>query len=430
MRHRIRLALLAATAVTAAACTTTVYEPAPEAASEPGPAAAATPAVSGEVSFFYGSLAPYGSWLTLASYGQVWVPRVNPWWRPYTEGRWVYTEDGWTWDSSEPFGWATFHYGRWLDDPQLGWVWVPGTVWGPAWVAWRSGDGHIGWAPLPPSVRWQVGVGFAGGGGVNFAAVIAPTHWCFVEDRYMTAPAIQAYVAPRARNVTYVNITNNITNYTVVNNRIVDRSVDVRQVERVTRQTVPRYHIVDQPAPEDLNGRGLQAHELPMVRHVPALENGAIGHTQAVGPAVTGAVHREPFASTTLNRTTGRDAYGGRMTTSTTQPTAAHVESVTEINRRYRAERQALAAHQAEQTLRLEHERRTVAPVNPTKVQLERTNYLAEQRALAQERKREATILANRHKRELEQARHPKPAAERKKAPPAKRPVREHPNQN
>ncbi len=428
MGHRIRLALLAATAVTAAACTTTVYEPAPEAASEPGPAAAATPADSGEVSFFYGSLAPYGSWLTVAGYGQVWLPRVNPWWRPYTEGRWVYTNSGWTWDSSEPFGWATFHYGRWLDDPQVGWVWVPGTVWGPAWVAWRSGGGHIGWAPLPPSARWEVGVGFSGGG--NFAAVIAPAHWCFVEDRYMTAPAIREYVAPRARNVTYVNVTNNITNYTVIHDRIVDRSVDVRQVERVTHQRVPMYNIVDQASPADLNGRGLRAHDLPMVRHVPALETGATGHTQTVGPAVTGAVHREPFASTPVTPAAGREAYGVRMTTSTTQPTTTHVESVTEINRRYRAERQALAAHQAEQTLRLQHERGTVTPVTTAKVQLERTNYLAEQRALAQEHKREATILANRHKLELEQARHSKPAVERKKAPPPKRPVREHPNQN
>src|SRR5207253_11242825 len=43
----------------------------------------------------------------------------------------------------------TFHYGRWALLP-AGWAWVPGTVWGPAWVDWFWGDGFIGWAPLAP----------------------------------------------------------------------------------------------------------------------------------------------------------------------------------------------------------------------------------------------------------------------------------------
>lgn len=34
---------------------------------------------------------------------------------------------GWTWFSDEPFGWATYHYGRWAWDSQAGWLWVPGT---------------------------------------------------------------------------------------------------------------------------------------------------------------------------------------------------------------------------------------------------------------------------------------------------------------
>jgi hypothetical protein len=35
-----------------------------------------------------------------------------------------------------------------IDD--LGWVWVPGREWGPAWVDWRRGTRYFGWAPLPP----------------------------------------------------------------------------------------------------------------------------------------------------------------------------------------------------------------------------------------------------------------------------------------
>jgi hypothetical protein len=60
------------------------------------------------------------------------------------------TEYGWTWVSDWDWGWAPFHYGRWLTIGGYGWCWVPGTIWGPAWVSWRYGGGYAGWAPLPP----------------------------------------------------------------------------------------------------------------------------------------------------------------------------------------------------------------------------------------------------------------------------------------
>jgi hypothetical protein len=79
----------------------------------------------------------------------VWRPEVAYGWRPYVDGYWAWTPYGWTWVSSEPWAW-TLHYGRWGFVPALGWVWVPGSVWGPAWVDWFWGDGFVGWAPLPP----------------------------------------------------------------------------------------------------------------------------------------------------------------------------------------------------------------------------------------------------------------------------------------
>jgi Family of unknown function (DUF6600) len=210
--------------------------------------AAGAVVVRGDVGFFYDALAPYGSWVTVAAYGDVWVPRVSRWWRPYSDGHWVYTDDGWCWVDDEPWGWATFHYGRWYFDPDNGWVWVPGTVWAPAWVAWRWGDGFIGWAPLPPDVAWNFGFGLEFSGG-DFDRAIAPGHWCFVDQRHFTDPRIHAYLAPTTRNVTYVRMTRNVTNYTVFNNRVVDRGLDVRQVERFTGRPVPRLRIVDSHAP-------------------------------------------------------------------------------------------------------------------------------------------------------------------------------------
>lgn len=106
------------------------------------------------VGLFYDDLAPYGNWIERPAQGWVWTPLgVADTWRPYEMGHWVMTDQGWTWISDEPFGWGTYHYGRWYDDPALGWAWVPGDEWAPAWVSWQEGANYIGWAPLPPSVN-------------------------------------------------------------------------------------------------------------------------------------------------------------------------------------------------------------------------------------------------------------------------------------
>ncbi|MCE2694183.1 MAG: hypothetical protein LW645_07940 [Verrucomicrobiaceae bacterium] len=43
-----------------------------------------------------------------------------------------------------------YHYGRWANVERHGWIWVPGTEWGPGWVSWRHSPRYVGWAPLPP----------------------------------------------------------------------------------------------------------------------------------------------------------------------------------------------------------------------------------------------------------------------------------------
>ncbi len=103
---------------------------------------AATPsAQSQDASYqsFYDALSAYGAWVQLPLYaGYLWQPSAtvqNPRWRPYTLGHWVYTDDGWTWVSDEPFGWITYHYGRWMRTRTLGWVWMPGDQWAPAAAA-------------------------------------------------------------------------------------------------------------------------------------------------------------------------------------------------------------------------------------------------------------------------------------------------------
>ncbi len=135
----------------------------------------------------------------------------------------VYTDDGWTWvaDPSEPWGWATYHYGRWTNLDGIGWVWVPGYTWAPAWVSWRYGGGYCGWAPLPPETT--IGVDFGGeddngfhiGGDCDTAYDIGPGCYNFVPVIYLGASNYRPYYLNRYNNYIVINKTRNVTNIVV-----------------------------------------------------------------------------------------------------------------------------------------------------------------------------------------------------------------------
>jgi len=202
-----------------------------------------------EVGFFYGALSPYGEWVRHPYYGWVWFPRhVRAGWRPYSVGRWVVSDYGWTWISYERFGWATYHYGRWAWDRYVGWLWVPGTEWGPAWVAWQQGNGYIGWAPLPPAVGFDLRAGIQLGG-FSLSFGIAPRNFAFVEERRFLDNRIGNYIVPEARNVTIIHNTTNVTHYTVVDNRVINRGVPVERVERASGRRAQRMRVATASAP-------------------------------------------------------------------------------------------------------------------------------------------------------------------------------------
>src|SRR6202035_4062719 len=157
------------------------------------------------VNFFYDNLQG-GGWVEVEPYGYCWQPDVavnDSSWRPYSDGYWAYTDDGWTWVSYEDFGWATYHYGRWARLADYGWVWVPGADldWGPAWVSWRTGGDYIGWAPLPPAGPEIVYEGRPIGGNVDIEFDIGPEYYNFCDVRYIGEPVLRERIVDVRQNV-------------------------------------------------------------------------------------------------------------------------------------------------------------------------------------------------------------------------------------
>jgi len=96
------------------------------------------------------ALDDYGDWEHSSTYStDVWVPRVNINWTPYSSGSWYYTPIGLTWWSSDPWGWYPFHYGSWYFDASFRhWCWAPSYAYSPAWVYWGYSSNYVGWCPV------------------------------------------------------------------------------------------------------------------------------------------------------------------------------------------------------------------------------------------------------------------------------------------
>ena len=119
----------------------------------------------------YEELDAYGDWVPDATYGNVWFPRVvQVGWAPYRSGQWRWVRPwGWTWVDHAPWGYAPFHYGRWVTIGNR-WGWWPGghhvrPVWAPALVGFVGGSNVsvsvgfggpvVGWYPLAPWHRYR-----------------------------------------------------------------------------------------------------------------------------------------------------------------------------------------------------------------------------------------------------------------------------------
>jgi hypothetical protein len=112
----------------------------------------------------YEDLQAHGDWHWEKAYGMSWTPRdVPPEWAPYRFGRWILKAPwGWTWVDESPWGFAPFHYGRWVRLRET-WHWLPGPrqippVYAPAVVRWLEDPQHpdaVGWVPLGPNIPFE-----------------------------------------------------------------------------------------------------------------------------------------------------------------------------------------------------------------------------------------------------------------------------------
>ncbi len=134
-------------------------------------------------------LGRYGRWSSSADYGTIWTPsNLAAGWQPYQDGNWSWVAPwGWTWVDNSPWGFAPFHYGRWV---WLGghWCWAPGNwgprpVYAPALVGWLGGPNFsyggspaIGWVPLGPNEPFYP------------AYPVSPIYWNLVNGAHNVPP--------------------------------------------------------------------------------------------------------------------------------------------------------------------------------------------------------------------------------------------------
>ncbi len=116
-----------------------------------------------------------GAWRPAPTYGNVWFPNgLVAGWAPYRFGHWGFVAPwGWTWIDDAPWGYAPFHYGRWVMVGGM-WGWAPGPVavtaiYSPALVSFIGGVEVVGvvdpvsWVALSWGEPWYPSFGVSWG---------------------------------------------------------------------------------------------------------------------------------------------------------------------------------------------------------------------------------------------------------------------------
>jgi hypothetical protein len=156
---------------------------------------------------------------------------------PYNNGQWMYTDDGWYFKAATPQEELTSHYGRWTLDPNLGWVWLPGRVWSPAWVEWREDANYIGWAPVPPGV-------YIVNDAINVSS-FNENRFTIVEKKQFIEPSVYKYRYQYVENKNKIMIKEMIkTDGVMIKNKtVINKGPDVTVIEKVTGKKIEQVKI-------------------------------------------------------------------------------------------------------------------------------------------------------------------------------------------
>ncbi|MEI6357085.1 MAG: DUF6600 domain-containing protein [Verrucomicrobiota bacterium] len=320
----------AAFAPPAPAVTVAPAEGAPPPPPTAAPVVVSQPATTVTYNTFYETLSPYGSWVEVPGAGWCWRPSVavvDANWQPYGDGgAWVWSDCGWYWRSSYSWGWAPFHYGRWHRAVGFGWCWTPDYQWAPAWVTWRSSGAHCGWAPLPPSCGWTVGVGLTWRGGraafdcdfglgfdsfvyVGWNRFCDPSPW-----RHRLGRTEIASVHTQTRVVNDIRGNNNTGVNVVGNNNtvIINNGPGLDPVQKHTRGEITKARLVDSPdAGRASASRGAgTAAVLPVYR--PTINASASGARPAPSTALLARQERGVNSAIAGGPSSGAQAGAGR----------------------------------------------------------------------------------------------------------------------
>jgi hypothetical protein len=234
----------------------------------------------------YEDLDEYGHWEQSGDYGPVWYPRtVASGWAPYRSGHWAWVAPwGWTWVDEAPWGFAPFHYGRWVTVGGV-WAWAPGAVvarpvYAPALVAWVGRPG------------WNVSIGFGSGPAVGWFP-LAPREVFY--PGYRCSPA---YV----RNVNVAHVTN-ITQITNVNQQnIALTNVNYRHRHMPQAVTVVPADVVAKGRP--VRHAMLREHDARTIAALPvAAAPSAVAPALAAPRPSERRRHQQPGAATPDGRT-------------------------------------------------------------------------------------------------------------------------------
>ena len=230
----------------------------------------------------YEDLDDYGDWRDDSNYGHVWFPtRVSAGWAPYREGHWDWIPPwGWTWVDDAPWGYAPFHYGRWVTVGGR-WGWVAGPVdvvpvYAPALVVFLGAGGigfggNVGWFPLGPREVYVPSYNVSRG---------------YMNRVNISNTTVNNITITNVYNTTIVNKTTNITNVTYVNKNVAGAVTAVPQRAFVNAQPVARAAVAVNAREMASGPMSSRATVAPSRESVLGSRANSAGHVAAPPPAV------------------------------------------------------------------------------------------------------------------------------------------------